>query len=217
MDCENIILNVRNTLYKENKKLKKKDKKDDYQQIKRCKELFNEEIEKNIDLNEGITKQYILSNVKDYFNFEKSYLNNEIKFKLMINNSILLIILVIIFQTCLQFINLFFQNQFQTSILFIINYLLIFIFLIFIMFFPNKTKEFKLNYKIKFILGQALKELKEDLEMELREEILKPNSNVELTKEELDELLNESNQSNEIITHIYDRKISMERRKRRKK
>lgn len=210
-------MNTENTIKKLKQKLLTiKDKNifyDDFKMIEECKKFILDEIENYTSENIGKTKEDVFTKIFNFFQLEKYFKRDKI-----ISFKIIFYVFLSIALLTLDFILI---SIFSLLVGLIVLILILLLFFKFINSINKKEREISQGVRINFIIYEALNELKEEFENEKREKFLKPAISVQLEEEELNELLSEDYFEEELIkpeikTEIYDRKASLERRKRRK-
>lgn len=179
---------------------------DDFEMIEECKHIITDEIENYISKNTSKTEEEVFAKIFNFFHFEvhsKKYERNIVK-------TILFSLTILV--------------MWLTSITILSPFILVITFLIITLYLFTMTnaikKEIDTELRINYIIDEALNELKEEFEEERTKQFLEPVINVQLEQEEINELLNEDffedDIKPDITTKTYDRKTSLERRKRRR-
>ena len=222
MNCENILLNLEESIF-ENIKLKDLYKIDDFKIIDNCKLILKEEIEETLHQEKNISKLEIFDLLHHYFQFNKESLlkqlnfESNIKFPKIFTIFLICILYNIFVETFILQLQIPFSNGITRAIFngaFVIIYL---IYLIAIKIKINKILKYKkITLKKLFVFEETFIQLKKEFEEEEKEKILETEPSVQLEKEEIDALLSDIFEKPEIEPKLYDRKVSMERRKRRK-
>ena len=222
MNIENKIKEIRTSLLKFKRK---KFFSDDFQMIQNCKQLFIDSINQCLDEKDDATKSQIFNKIFNFFQLEKDFKKEEkVSFKLIIFPLLILSILFpIIIELSPLKLSLDFMSDFKILLIsYLGNYLIIFAIILYLLGLINKIKkDYEKSVRINFIIDEALNELKEEFEAEAKKQFLEPIIDVKLEEAELKELLSEdlleeTYDKPDIAPRVYDRKASLERRKRRR-
>lgn len=217
-----MLSNVEERLF-ENIKIKDFYKIDDFKIINKCKVILNEEIEENIDEENNISKLDVFNLLNNYFQFDKLNILNQLNFQdnIKFPKFFKIIFICLLYSVFVETFILKLDIPFSSGIIRIVfNLIFVIIFLTYILSLKIKinkiSKNKKMSLKKIFIFEETFVKLKKDFEFEEKEKLLEIEPSVQLDEEEINALLSDIFEKPEIEPKFYDRKASLERRKRRK-
>lgn len=223
MNCKNILYNVEQNLFGN---IRKKDFKriNDFKIINDCKEILKEEIEKNVDEENNLTKKTVFDLTFNYFEFNKK---NDLKYLIYKKFNFIPVLLMIPILYVFYFLFIYYFiidfgsfDKYDFIIFSILNLVFIMFFLILILSLKikdnKKFNDIEIDLKKIFIFEETFILLNKEIEQEEKDKLLKPDFDIRLEEEEINELLSDIPEKPEITPKVYDKKASMERRKRRK-